>query len=145
MLKKTILFAVVAGLVLALAPAAMAGPLVTGGLVGYWGFDAEDATDDSGNGHTGTESGTVAYKTDDVPTNGGAASLDLTGGGSIGITGGSEDDFDTEAQSIAFWTKGEPQGDWGIWITKDTGFRINQRASGKTEMNYYIWGDGEAR
>ena len=149
-MKRLITLFAVAGLVLALAPAAtvQAEPLVTDGLLGYWSFDAQDATDDSTNGHHGTESGTVAYRTDDVPTNGGAASLDLTasGSGSIGvITGGNEDIFDTEAHSIAFWTKGEPSGDWGNWITKSSegdGFMIRQHTSAKTTMYYDIRGGG---
>jgi hypothetical protein len=122
-------------------------PLLTDGLLGYWSFNDATADDSSGNDYHGAWVGTAVYSSNDIPHGFGGVSADMTGGAnSIGVsTGGSEDIFDVEEHSIAFWTKGEPNGDWGYWIAKEGGFRINQRMSGKYEMNYHIWGDGEAR
>ena len=73
--------------------------------------------------------------------------IDLRSGGSCVFvsTGGNEDVFDADNHSISFWTKGEPNGDWGNWMTKTSetdGFMIRQHASGKTTMFYDIRGGG---
>jgi len=115
------------------------------GMLGRWNFDDDTADDMSGNENHGAWHGTETYSSDVPDALAGGKSIDLTSGGKAVYvsTGGTEDVFDTPQQTISFWTKGVPMGDWGNWVTKTNevnGFMIRQHGAGKTTLWYDIRG-----
>ncbi|KPJ75090.1 MAG: hypothetical protein AMS14_04250 [Planctomycetes bacterium DG_20] len=144
MLQKTIIWAAVAGVVFAVAPAAQAGVILPG-TVGYWSFEDNTPNDQSGNpGNANCVWVGTAVYSNDTPGPGSLVSIDLRArNAAIGAV--NEQLFDTASHSIAFWTKGPPTGDWGNWASKTTetdGWMIRQHASGRTSMYYDIRSGG---
>ena len=117
MLKYTIMFAAVLGLVLALAPAAQAAwPIDDPALMAYWSFDDDTFTDNSANSYDGYAVGSPAFSADVPPPFVVGKSLDGTGGGGMGVADGGA--FNIDTLTVSFWIKEPPDGPWVHGLTK---------------------------
>ena len=139
--------------VLGLATAVQAAPIVTAGLVGYWNFDgnANDTSGVVGGPHNGTWYGTAVYSTD-VPNAMGGQSADMRAANTsvyVSTDSGANSFFNLDSLSIAFWTKARhPASDWGWWVCKDgdngTGYRVVQPGGPWTKkMSFGMRGPGD--
>lgn len=87
------------------------------GLIGYWNFDAEDATDLSGNDNDGTVGGNVFFTTD-TPFGAGRAAGASPGGGSsrvITVPNSATLESIVHEFAISYWIKGST-ADNNTWV-----------------------------
>ena len=142
MLKKMIMCAAVAGLVLALAPATQAVPIAPANLMGYWAFDGNNCDDSTANGFDGVLSASGAYSTDVSSLADGNTSVDLTSSAWVSVTTATNLEFNLTSLTTSFWEKGLPTGDGGIiskmdWWRGDDGWAI-ERWSGNENMHWVM-------